>query len=244
MLTHVEEFTPNLQLSAEYWPMAITCVAEGFVSIKRVEKFLLHKVNQTDEASKVKVLNQVGLKNGIILRNVTAYWDQDGSLNIGLSSVNANIGSEHLTAVIGQVGSGKTTLLEVVLKELPLKDGEIEINGTVSYAAQKSWIFEGSVKSNIIFTNDYDLERYKAVVHVCALERDFELLPHGDETLVGDRGVSLSGGQKARVNLARAIYKIADIYLLDDPLSAVDAHVGKHIFEKCIKEFLKVFSVQ
>lgn len=75
---------------------------------------------------------------------------------------------------------------------------------------------------------------------MCALERDFELFPYGDGTIVGERGVSLSGGQRARVNLARAIYKRADVYLLDDPLSAVDTHVGKHIFEKCIKEYLKV----
>lgn len=82
--------------------------------------------------------------------------------------------------------------------------------------------------------------RYNEVIQVCALERDLEILPHGDYTLVGERGVSLSGGQRARISLARAIYREADIYLLDDPLSAVDTHVGKHIFENCIKDFLKV----
>lgn len=227
----------------EYWPYALTAVAEGVVSIKRVEEFLLHKTSQKSQLNeKEKEAAKSSLQKGIVLRNASAYWDQNESSNIGILSVDANIGGENLTAVIGQVGSGKTTLLEVVLKELPLTDGEIEVNGSVSYAAQQSWIYEGSIKNNIVFTSGYDEKRYKAVVHACALERDFELWPHGDETIVGDRGVSLSGGQKARISLARAVYKKADIYLLDDPLSAVDVHVGKHLFEKCIKEFLSVRS--
>jgi len=95
-----------------------------------------------------------------------------------------------------------------------------------------------NIRQNILFGQPFDHKRYEEVVEVCALKRDFALFPFGDETLVGDRGVTLSGGQKARINLARAVYRQADIYLLDDPLSAVDTHVGKHIFEKCIQRYL------
>lgn len=136
------------------------------------------------------------------------------------------------------MGSGKTTLLQVILGELELDNGQVYIDGVLSYAAQEPWLFEGSIRQNILFIENYDEERYQQVVKVCALEKDFELFPYGDSTIVGERGISLSGGQKARVSLARAIYKKADIYLLDDPLSAVDAHVGRHIFDQCIRGFL------
>jgi len=143
-----------------------------------------------------------------------------------------------MCAIIGQVGSGKTTLLNAILGELEVQSGIVQVGGVVSYASQETWLFEGTIRSNIVFIEDFDKERYQEVISVCSLERDLELFPNGDQTIVGERGVSLSGGQKARVNLARAIYKRADIYLLDDPLSAVDAHVAKHIFTKCIEEFL------
>lgn len=228
----------------EFWPMAVTSVAEGLVSLRRVEEFLLQQNSQkspTIKQLRKKSVKFHSLQTGIFMRSASAYWNQDEqSNNAGIVSVNLEIEKQSLVAVIGSVGSGKTTLLEVILKELPLVDGDLDVTGCVSYAAQEAWIFEGSVKRNILFTEEFDDKRYKNVLHVCALERDLELFPHGDETIVGDRGISLSGGQKARINLARAVYKNADIYLLDDPLSAVDAHVGKHIFEKCIKEFLKV----
>ena len=110
--------------------------------------------------------------------------------------------------------------------------------GRVAYASQKSWIFSGTVKQNILCGLDYDAERYNRVIEACALADDIRLFPNGDSTCVGERGVSLSGGQKARVNLARALYTDADIYLLDDPLSAVDSHVGRHLFDKAINSFL------
>lgn len=227
----------------EFWPMAVTSVAEGLVSLRRVEEFLMQKISHkpTVKHLRKKSVRIQSLQKGIFMRSATAYWNQDEeNNNVGISSVDLEIERQSLVAVVGQVGSGKTTLLEVILKELPLTEGDLDVTGCVSYAAQKAWIFEGSVKNNIVFIEEFDEKRYKKVLYICALERDLELFPHGDETIVGDRGISLSGGQKSRINLARAVYKKADIYLLDDPLSSVDAHVGKHIFEKCIKEFLKV----
>lgn len=117
--------------------------------------------------------------------------------------------------------------------------GNCIINGKSSYAGQEPWIFSGNLRQNIIFGQDFNQEKYDEIVYVCALEDDLKQLPYGDNTVVGERGVALSGGQKARVNLARALYKAADIYLLDDPLSAVDARVSRHIFEKCVKKYLR-----
>lgn len=115
----------------------------------------------------------------------------------------------------------------------------MDVIGNISYASQEPWLFVSSVKNNILFGMDFEKDKYNKVVNVCALQRDFKQLSYGDRTLVGERGASLSGGQRARINLARAVYRDADIYLLDDPLSAVDAHVSKHLFEKCILDYLK-----
>ncbi|EDW58559.1 ATP-binding cassette sub-family C member 4 [Drosophila virilis] len=175
----------------------------------------------------------------VILRNVTASWDaSDGHSNCAIDSFSTDIQDQTLTAVVGPVGAGKSSFLNVLLGEVGIDQGEALVHGKISYAAQEPWVFEGTIRDNIVFVEDYNERRYKKVIKACALERDMELLPRGDLTVVGERGVSLSGGQKARVNLARAVYRKADIYLLDDPLSAVDTHVGKHIFEKCIRDFL------
>lgn len=159
----------------------------------------------------------------------------------GISDITVNIDS--LCAVIGSVGAGKSTLLNTILGELEIHSGQLNVNGKISYSSQDPWLFEGTVQQNIIFTENYDKIKYNEIIRVCALERDLNLLPYGGNTIVGERGVSLSGGQRARINLARAVYRQADIYLLDDPLSAVDAHVGKHIYKNCIEKYLKVFVV-
>lgn len=150
-----------------------------------------------------------------------------------LDDLNIDFPKGKLIGVIGPVGCGKSSLLQILLRELPLSSGSISVNGSLSYACQDPWVFAASIRQNILFGEEYDRDRYNAVVRTCALEKDFEQFEDGDRTIVGEKG-SLSGGQKARINLARACYRNADIYLLDDPLSAVDAHVGTHIFNQCI----------
>ncbi|KAG1714743.1 Multidrug resistance-associated protein 4 [Nymphon striatum] len=132
--------------------------------------------------------------------------------------------------VIGEVGSGKTSLLKTVLKELVINRGIVKVSGKIAYACQQSWIFADTLKNNIIFGSKYDKEKYQNVINTCCLCKDINDMPNGDETLVGERGIRLSGGQRARISLARALYYDADIYLLDDPLSAVDAEVGNSLY--------------
>lgn len=158
---------------------------------------------------------------------------------IALRNITYQVRAGELMIIVGRVGSGKSSVLLSILGELPLASGRLQVQGRVSYAAQEAWIFAGSVRENVLFGKSFDETRYKQVLRVCSLDRDVRLFPQGDQTIVGERGVSLSGGQRARINLARAIYYQADIYLLDDPLSAVDSVVAKHIFKHCISGFLK-----
>lgn len=171
--------------------------------------------------------------NVVEMINVDATWTGDYKHRT-LTELNIKIKSGKLYAIIGAVGSGKSSILQLLLGELPIYSGDVLINGDVSYGSQESWLFSGTVRNNILFGLPYDKLRYQDTVKHCALLTDFQQLPHGDKTFVGERGSALSGGQRARVSLARAVYKNASIYLLDDPLSAVDSHVGKHLFDECI----------
>ena len=170
--------------------------------------------------------------NAVELVDVSATWDDYKRKT--LEGLNIKIKAGKLYAIIGSVGSGKSSFLQLLLGELPIYSGDVVINGELSYGSQDNWLFTSTVRNNILFGLPYDRFRYQEVVKHCALLTDFQQLPNGDKTLVGERGSSLSGGQRARVSLARAVYKNASIYLLDDPLSAVDAHVGKQLFEDCI----------
>ncbi|XP_041372527.1 ATP-binding cassette sub-family C member 4-like [Gigantopelta aegis] len=155
-----------------------------------------------------------------------------------LKNITITVKKGELLAVIGSVGSGKSSLLLTLLGELPHQQGQITLLGKVGYYSQQAWIFSGTVRDNVVFGGELDEARYTAVLEACALNKDIESMTNGDLTLVGERGLMLSGGQKARLSLARALYRNVDIYLLDDPLSAVDTKVGKHIFNKCLLQML------
>uniref|UniRef100_A0A452VCZ7 ABC-type glutathione-S-conjugate transporter n=1 Tax=Ursus maritimus TaxID=29073 RepID=A0A452VCZ7_URSMA len=153
---------------------------------------------------------------------------------IALFYVNLDITPGQLVAVVGAVGSGKSSLMSAMLGEMENVHGHVTIKGTVAYVPQQSWIQNGTIKNNILFGSEFDEKRYQQILEACALLQDLEVLPGGDLAEIGEKGINLSGGQKQRISLARATYQNSDIYVLDDPLSAVDAHVGKHIFNKVL----------
>lgn len=153
---------------------------------------------------------------------------------LALSRVNLKAKAGQLLCIVGQVGSGKSSVLSALLGNMWCCFGTIAVRGKVAYCCQQAFIQNSSLRENIIFGCPYEEERYKDTLSRCALGPDIDSLPGGDETEIGERGINLSGGQKARVSLARAVYADRDIYLLDDPLSAVDVHVGQHLFEQCI----------
>ena len=139
-----------------------------------------------------------------------------------------------MVAVVGQVGSGKSSFLSAILGEMNKLTGRINVSGSLSYTPQQPWIQNATIRDNILFGKDLNQDFYNQVVLNCALVSDLEMLTGGDQIEIGEKGINLSGGQKQRVSLSRAVYSRSDIYLLDDPLSAVDAHVGKQIFERVI----------
>nr|XP_023022905.1 probable multidrug resistance-associated protein lethal(2)03659 [Leptinotarsa decemlineata] len=225
--------TAQLYICIAY-PNGLATYAEAKVSIGRLEEFL-----GLEEQSTTAVLNgtvSADKPGRVKMEKATASWSLAADT---LIDINLDIPPGTLCCVVGSVGSGKSSLLHVLLKELPLNCGKVDVSGEISYASQEPWLFVSSVRDNILFGKPYIKQRYEEVVRVCALETDISQFPHGDKTLVEEKGVSLSGGQRARINLARAVYATADVYLFDDPLSAVDTHVGKHLFEECIKGYLK-----
>ncbi|KAI4581542.1 ATP-binding cassette sub-family C member 4 isoform X1 [Ovis aries] len=215
-----------------FFPSAVEKVSEAFVSIRRIKNFLL-----LDEITQLHSQLPSDGKMIVNVEDFTAFWDK-ASDTPTLQGLSFTVRPGELLAVVGPVGAGKSSLLSAVLGELPPSQGQVSVHGRIAYVSQQPWVFSGTVRSNILFGKKYEKERYEKVIKACALKKDLQLLEDGDLTMIGDRGTTLSGGQKARVNLARAVYQDADIYLLDDPLSAVDAEVSRHLFELCICQAL------
>uniref|UniRef100_A0A4W3I1R4 Multidrug resistance-associated protein 1 n=1 Tax=Callorhinchus milii TaxID=7868 RepID=A0A4W3I1R4_CALMI len=210
-------------------PVVISSLVQASVSLKRLRLFLSHE--ELDPGN----VNRNDLKGSaysISMKNATLSWSKDDSPC--LKDINLAILEGSLVAVVGHVGCGKSSLISALLGEMEKQEGYVAVKGTVAYVSQQAWIQNTTLKDNIIFGQDWHKGWYNRVIRSCALLPDLEMLPAGDESEIGEKGVNLSGGQKQRVNLARAVYNDCSVYFLDDPLSAVDAHVGRHIFEKVI----------
>ena len=241
---HLDEVTVFVTLSlynairlpiTDFFPFGIGLTAQVFVAFSRVEKFLLLEEIESIEGKK----NTLSIKPGTVkVVNYSAKWSRNATAET-LININLDIDPGTLVTVIGPVGAGKSSLLMSFLKEIERTNGSVSTAGKISYAPQDPWCFNGTVRENIIMNHPFDQERFSSVVRVCGLTRDLTLFNNGDLSLVGEKGYSLSGGQRARLSLARAVYNQADIYLLDDPLSAVDPKVANQIFQECICNFLK-----
>uniref|UniRef100_A0A0K2T7J4 ATP-binding cassette sub-family C member 4 n=1 Tax=Lepeophtheirus salmonis TaxID=72036 RepID=A0A0K2T7J4_LEPSM len=221
-----------------FFPSAISASSEALVSMKRIEEFLL--LNELrDVQSKINHVILPGRYEPLTVEvtKISGKW-LDSSNEFTLKNISFSVEIGELCAIIGPVGCGKSTIIQSLLGEFPVSYGEINIKGRISYASQEAWIFSGSVRQNILMGKPLIDKRYREVIRVCALEHDVREWPDGDYTFVGEKGISLSGGQKSRINLARCVYASADIYILDDPLSAVDPHVGQQLFDTCIQKFL------
>ncbi|WWD05496.1 hypothetical protein V865_003573 [Kwoniella europaea PYCC6329] len=225
------------------FPMAmfaniINSIIEASVSLGRLEDFLSGEELDPDARTVIRPSEdpQGGPKNGdvvVSIKNGEFKWLASAEQPT-LENIDLEVKKGELFAIIGRVGDGKSSLLGSMLGEMTRSDGSVTIRGEIAYFSQNSWILSATVKDNIVFGHRFDPDFYQEVLDACALRQDLAVLPSGDMTEVGEKGVSLSGGQKARISLARAVYARADIYLLDDPLAAVDSHVGRHIFDKVI----------
>ncbi|KAF6767994.1 hypothetical protein AHF37_07865 [Paragonimus kellicotti] len=201
------------------------CFCQAYVSSMRLNHFL-----QLTELNPDSVLHEDTPGVAAVIERGVFGWDSEEEPV--LHNISIQFPEGQLTSIMGSVGSGKSSLLHALLGDMERLNGCVNIKGSVAYVSQQPWIFNATLRDNILFLKPYDPIRYEKVIEACGLIPDLQILPNGDMTEIGDKGINLSGGQKQRVSLARACYADADVYLLDDPLSAVDAHVGMHLLDK------------
>ncbi|GIX88296.1 multidrug resistance-associated protein 1 [Caerostris darwini] len=215
-------------------PHLITTMVMVSVSVKRINKYMNGEELEryiTYDTSNVLALS---VRNGEFTWDHPQEDNKEKAAKSTLTNINLIVPRNSLIAIVGQVGSGKSSLFSAILGEMTKLSGSVTLSGRIAYASQQPWIQNTTLKNNILFSKAFSKKNYDDVIEACGLKPDLEILPGGDQTEIGEKGINLSGGQKQRVSLARAVYSSSDIFLLDDPLSAVDSHVGKHIFDKVI----------
>ncbi|KAJ6669153.1 hypothetical protein lerEdw1_007962 [Lerista edwardsae] len=208
-------------------PMVLSSLVQVNVSTVRLERYL-----GSEDLNTSAIWHDSSTGSAVYFSDASFAWEQNSDAVI--RNISLEIPHGHLVAIVGPVGSGKSSLVSAMLGEMENIKGHINIQGSVAYVPQQAWIQNATLKDNILFGSPLDEARYQQVLEACALLPDLQLLPGADLTEIGEKGINLSGGQKQRVSLARAVYSNADIYLLDDPLSAVDSHVGRHIFDQVL----------
>ncbi|XP_042233575.1 multidrug resistance-associated protein 1-like isoform X2 [Homarus americanus] len=211
-------------------PTVISQIIQASVSLVRMEKYL-----SADELDPFAVLNDTSGSSSVVVHGGEFCWDGDeGNIIWHLRDIDVEVECGQLMAVVGPVGAGKSSFMSALLGEMKKTAGRVAINGSLAYVSQQAWLQNATLRENIIWGLPFNRKRYQKVVRACALQADLDMLPAGDMTEIGEKGINISGGQKQRVALARAVYSNSEIILLDDPLSAVDAHVGRHLFEQVI----------
>ncbi|KAJ2272600.1 hypothetical protein J3F81_002991, partial [Coemansia sp. RSA 371] len=224
-----------LQFPLIMFPVIISALVEASVAMNRVYRLLTSDELDPSSVTRLTSTRVAKAATGdsdvvaVRVRGASFRWSTGGPLVLDNINFSAN-SNEHL-AVLGRVGAGKSSLASALLGDMRLEQGDVAVHGSVAYAPQQPWIMNATLRDNILFGLKYDEAFYIRVIDACALRPDLDMLAAGDLTEIGEKGINLSGGQKARVSLARAVYARADVYILDDPLSAVDAHVGRHLFE-------------
>ncbi|KAI8612387.1 P-loop containing nucleoside triphosphate hydrolase protein, partial [Chytriomyces sp. MP71] len=236
----------NLRNPIQWTPIMIGTFADAKVALERLQALLECPELTFEPSYDEAAADAVVMESGDFVWDAAARssfdnesMDVNGRIeHLNLSGINIRIPTGSLVAIVGNVGSGKTSLLSALIGQMqPMNEAaKVIFNGSVGYAPQQPWIMNQSLRENILFGLPYDKERYQAAVLACALQKDLDIISGGDEAEIGERGINLSGGQKQRISIARLLYFNSNIVLMDDPLSAVDAHVGKHIFNECIKK--------
>uniref|UniRef100_A0A0E0JYL2 MRP-like ABC transporter n=1 Tax=Oryza punctata TaxID=4537 RepID=A0A0E0JYL2_ORYPU len=215
-------------------PDTVSVIIQTKVSLDRICSFMHLEELSSDVVTK---LPRGTTDVSIEVRNGEFSWNTSSEVPT-LRNLNFRIRQGMRIAICGTVGSGKSSLLSCVLGEIPRLSGDVQTCGRIACVSQSPWIQSGTIEHNILFGTKMHRERYEKVLEACCLKKDLEILPLGDQTIIGERGINLSGGQKQRMQIARALYQDADIFLFDDPFSAVDAHTGLHLFKECLLGFL------